>query len=100
MLETKIAEYKAAVESLEDACNKSLNGIGPALDQVMDLDVKISSEITLIIKWQSRLSEMKDDFTTVDDVAFLVDLDKIGAIEMLTNLQSACQAYIDNPEFQ
>ena len=100
VLESKIAEQKDAVERLENECNKALDGVIPALDEVKKLDDKITSEITLIIKWQSKLAEMKDDFTTVDDVAFLVDVDKIGAIQMLTNLQKACQAYIDNPQFQ
>ena len=41
---------------------------------------------------------MKDDFTSVEDVANLVYHNRSNAIKKISDLQSTCQAYIESQE--
>lgn len=94
VLETKIKDYKKAVNRQRDACNRAMSVTNDSLRQVKSVDDQLSSEIHNIIQWESSLAEMKMDFASVGDVAFLVDIDNVGAIQMLNRLIQACQNYV------
>lgn len=101
ILESKIAEYEQSLSTLISKCKKAAAKSRTLIDKVQNSKTSLQEETKLITDWQGRIEEMNVDFKTVDDVAFLVDMEgPKEAGKMLDNLITACSKYLAHAEKQ